>query len=498
MVQSYEWWKEAASTHSLNLGREVVVADIRALPLEAFPRDVDFVVGSPPCTQFSFANRGGNGDIADGLKDIEKFLEVVNYVQPRAWAMENVPRVAGILRRELAQGGTLERFAQLVSVIEVVDASDWGVPQRRKRMIAGNFDVDLLRSYRTRWREVSMGEVITGLSESQEDPVYGVTVSVLTDNVHEVPLTPEEARMNREAKTFHRVYNNMSFPDQLERPARTVTATCTRVSRESIVVEDSDDQYRRLSVRERASLQSFPAEYQFYGKTHGARVKMIGNAVPPLLTMNIAHSFLGTSAEKISLSPSLPSFGDPVESAVPPQPVRSYPANRRFAAAVPGLRFGSGTRFELSNSPGSAGVSWSVKFFFGTSKDIREIRMDSCLLRCVGEVAALAPWMTSVDSELRARVSSISFEDLQDVWCGRVEGHGPFELIDVIGAVAENASKTLPDADLAEQLIDQFVGTSRGIPDRLRSKINSNSTRIFGGLVAGALTNSALSAGETG
>jgi DNA (cytosine-5)-methyltransferase 1 len=134
-VESYEWWDQANETFALNFGRSPLQVDIRSLPLDAFPTDVDIVVGSPPCTQFSFANRGGNGDIADGLKDVHKFLEVVDRIKPQFWAMENVPRVAGILERELSFGGSLQRFSELVRVITIVDMSEYGLPQRRRRMI---------------------------------------------------------------------------------------------------------------------------------------------------------------------------------------------------------------------------------------------------------------------------------------------------------------------------------------------------------------------------
>jgi|SRR5947207_2642870 len=101
VIASYEWWPAAADTSRKNLNHEVHQVDIRTLDVSSLPQGIDFVVGSPPCTQFSYSNRGGNGDITDGLKDIEKFLQIVEAIRPRYWVMENVPRVAGILDREL-------------------------------------------------------------------------------------------------------------------------------------------------------------------------------------------------------------------------------------------------------------------------------------------------------------------------------------------------------------------------------------------------------------
>src|SRR3546814_6963088 len=61
--------------------------------------------------------------------------------------MENVPRVAPILLKELEDGGCLNRFAHLGLQVHLMNMEDFGVPQRRRRCIAGNFDYDLLAKY---------------------------------------------------------------------------------------------------------------------------------------------------------------------------------------------------------------------------------------------------------------------------------------------------------------------------------------------------------------
>ena len=62
------------------------------------------------------------------------------------------------------------------------------------------------------------------------DPHWGISLrhDQMTEMEPELPLNGEQLRMNREAKRFHPVYNDMPFPDSLDRPSRTVTATCTR------------------------------------------------------------------------------------------------------------------------------------------------------------------------------------------------------------------------------------------------------------------------------
>ena len=126
--ESFEWWKEAATTHDLNLSSNTTICDIRKLSPSDIPKNIDFIVGSPPCTQFSYSNRGGSGDISDGLEDVKKFLEIISFHQPKFWAMENVPRVANVLKNELCDGGVLEQYQNLCTpeMIHVFDFSEVG------------------------------------------------------------------------------------------------------------------------------------------------------------------------------------------------------------------------------------------------------------------------------------------------------------------------------------------------------------------------------------
>ena len=234
ILGSYEWWDQANETHKANLGANVHQTDIRKLDTSEITTGVDFVVGSPPCTQFSFSNRGGSGDIEDGLEDIKQFLRIVKKAKPKCWAMENVPRVANVLKAELSKGGCLEEFLPIVdeSMIHVIDFSEFGLPQKRKRCIAGNFDYDLLQSYRKVCKKKVLGDVISALCNTNiNDPNFGFGLgnNAVTELETEEALSWEELRYNKEAKTHHTVYNNMAFPDPFDKPVRTITATCTRI-----------------------------------------------------------------------------------------------------------------------------------------------------------------------------------------------------------------------------------------------------------------------------
>lgn len=477
VVASYEWWQPAIDTHNGNHSGELTPVDIRKLALADLPTDIDLVVGSPPCTEFSYSNRGGSGDIVEGMKDLVKFLEVVDHLKPRWWAFENVPRVAEVLTRGLADPNhPLYRFRHLRPHIEVVDFSDYGAPQSRRRCIAGNIPFDLIHAYGTRLPQRTLGDVVSGLAAPDEvvDPVWGVRLPAgrLTETEVEPALNPEELRMNSEAKLFHPVYNNMAFPDRLDQPARTVTATCTRVSRESIVIADprAKGRFRRLTIRERACLQGFPITYQFYARSFAEKAKMVGNAIPPTFTHLVALAAQGVQPE------ALDGFGAagrqlrlPEKAAAVTRPDtegRSYPAKRGFRAALPGLRFKSGMRFDLSNEVGPDGTGWRVRFFFGPSKDIREVDLDgstwSELRRELGgpDFAAFRARLVKAEQELAAT----SPQALQDRWTRRADGVGPYDVVDLLGGLA---------ADLVTVLEAQMKADPRPVRAFVRQRAES-------------------------
>ncbi|WP_203308827.1 DNA cytosine methyltransferase [Sphingomonas beigongshangi] len=506
VVNSYEWWKPAIDTHNANFGGELEPVDIRKLELADLPDDIELVVGSPPCTEFSYSNRGGSGNISEGLKDLVKFFEVVDHLKPKFWAMENVPRVEQVIRKGMADPKhVLYSFRHLAPEIDVFDFSEYGAPQARRRCIATNIPLDIIKGFGAHVEPRTLGDVVQSLSAGAEvvDPVWGVRLPIgdVTETQSEPPLRGEELRMNRDAKEHHPVYNNMAFPDPLDRAARTVTATCTRVSRESIVIADPRraGEFRRLTIRERAGLQGFPITYQFFGRSFAEKAKMIGNAIPPTFTHLIAlaaqgvkpEQFLGFAAAGNALQ--VPKRVAPVTE--PDGEGRTYPAKRAFRAALPGFRFKSGMRFDLSNTVLDGGTQWSVRFFYGPSKDIRQIDLDGEVTRDLRRSPWLAELLTGFRREL-ARAESFlvatSPNGLQEAWTKRSAGIGPFEVTDKLAALAEELHSRIEaelDPSDGPLLADYIVtvASGGGPVDKLvsRGKLERNAARIIAGIVVG-------------
>ncbi|MDP3749284.1 MAG: DNA cytosine methyltransferase [Phenylobacterium sp.] len=503
VVASYEWWQPAIDTHNGNHGGTLAPVDIRKLALSDLPSGIDLVVGSPPCTEFSYANRGGSGDISEGLKDLVKFLEVVDHLKPRWWALENVPRVADVLEQGLADPKHgLYRFRHLAPLIEVVDFSEFGAPQARRRCIAGNIPLELVRAFQPKLGKPTLGGVVAALAAKDVviDPVWGASLAAnqLTEMEAEAALNGEELRMNREAKAYHPVYNNMAFPDPMDEPARTVTATCTRVSRESIVIADPRvaGAFRRLTIRERGCLQGFPITYQFYGRSFAEKAKMIGNAIPPTFTHLLALAAQGVSPdvfqglEQAKGQLELPAAAAPV--TLPDREGRTYPVKRSFRAALPGLRFKSGMRFELSNAFDEDAAGWNLRFFFGSSKDVREVEFDGAIWDEFKEtpVGAALRALSGAFREAAAELGRTDPMRLQRVWNHRTDGVGPFEVVDLLGGLAEKVHDRLlaeggativADAQRYVVVVADEVAGDGKLPNK--GKLERNALRVLSGFL---------------
>jgi DNA (cytosine-5)-methyltransferase 1 len=127
-VFAVEWDKDAAETYRVNFGDHV-----HAGPIEDVPRFpvADLVIGGPPCQGFSPLNMSGVGLERRSLW--REYLRALRDARPQAFVMENVP--------QLLQSAEYSAFAESAQALgfsvegKVLNAADYGVPQRRRRAI---------------------------------------------------------------------------------------------------------------------------------------------------------------------------------------------------------------------------------------------------------------------------------------------------------------------------------------------------------------------------
>ena len=319
IVYATDSWKPAIDTFKLNNpGSEVVKVDVLELDAGDVP-EADVVIGGPPCTEFSGSKKGGGGDFEKGLVLVKRYLHFIHELKPRWWIMENVPRLLQTLpsRFSLKELGFDAPGHLDIPKRQVFNSADFGAPQKRTRLLSGiypnpvqthceNPDARLFRGEYLKW--VPMRHVIEAYpnplgkpkrDKTVVDPVYlryNLKEAEIEDHFGDYcVMSPEEAERNRRQKVAHPYYGRMKFPDDLDRPARTVMATQFNASRETMVIEAIKSRkkvYRKPTIREAASLQCYPIDYKFLGNNPTTKYKLVGNSVPAKLSFAVAKAIL--------------------------------------------------------------------------------------------------------------------------------------------------------------------------------------------------------------
>jgi DNA (cytosine-5)-methyltransferase 1 len=384
---------------------KAMLQDALGLSADSIP-DFDVLVGGPPCVNFS-SSKGGRANVLDGLRLVQAFLRVVWERKPKYWIMENVPRIALHLPEAIPLKwiGVAEKGELPVPVRMEFNCADFGVPQARRRYLIGNYPIpqpshcefsegtlfastEGLKPWRT------LGNVLDALPAPDRepstsfvvDPNYGLKVATknLTDHFYNVELSPEEAASLKEVKTNHPYMGRMVFPDNPGRPARTIVAT--QLGRETLVIgfeRNGKQKFRRATIRECATIQTFPITFQFWGNSLNSRYRQAGDAVPPKLSLAIARRILEQEGLSLPAHP-LVSAPEVLSPAVEFKPKRAavnrFPFDRKFQRLIPGKEV-RGCRAQLDNIGNGAGPKqksrdqscwtpeWNARLIVGEGKE---------------------------------------------------------------------------------------------------------------------------------
>lgn len=313
-------WEPAINTYKANkpqcnVRRDDVIR-LSELPDEEFNSiipDTEVIIGSPPCVAFSSSNKSGKADKTLGIKLLEAYLRIVarkKYKENstlRYWVLENVPNIQKYIKEEYhardlgLDGNFVLRPLQNASVY---NAKYFGAPTNRKRFICGEFP--LIQATYTDETVVTLGQVLDSLrltgdpEQNIEDcnyPGFTLPAAEVSDHNYTWELQPFEWKTAKRLKEDKGYMGKLSFPENLAVPARTVMATMSTSSRETMVLELDKGRYRLPTVREAASMMSFPIDYKFYGKSKGIKHTLVGNAVPPKLSYAIARAIANDVGE---------------------------------------------------------------------------------------------------------------------------------------------------------------------------------------------------------
>lgn len=363
-----EWDHDACETFRENQrhhahaveGWPVHEVDARTFNFSSLGRDIEVVSGGPPCQPFSMG--GKHQGQRDDRNMFPVAVRAVRELMPKAFIFENVK---GLTRKNFAsyfsyihlqlqhpelsrrkgenwmrhrarleQHHSSNKGAATYNVLfDVLNAADYGVPQKRQRVFLVGFRSDIGARWSfpepthsedtlliSKWIDGAYWDEhgISSKRRSEILPRYAKRVELLRSTPQLLTLdrwqTTRDALRNLpdpESDRDHKIPNHVFTPgartyvghtgSALDEPSKTLKAGYHGVpGGENMFVKD-DGTVRYFTVRESARLQTFPDEYEFRG-SWSQTMRQLGNAVPvklaEVVARSVAASLLGTCANQ--------------------------------------------------------------------------------------------------------------------------------------------------------------------------------------------------------
>ena len=326
IVGAIDFDKAACDTYKNNFPKaNVICGDIKDISVDSTNfSNIDIIVGGPPCQGFSALNRWDKDKDDDPRNKLFlEYLRFVDELRPKAIMIENVKQILTskngfapkIINEFLNKRGYLVSF-------KVLDASEFGVPQKRQRAIIvallkeyGEFDFETLNKYKL--PKVTVDDAISDI-EAIEDK----SKDCKQGTIFELGLPKSDYQRNMQSND-RLLYNHMIYypaqnvkemisyvteggnwrnvPKELFKSDRTNRHSNylrrLESKSQSVTIDTGHNVYfhphfkRVPTIRESARLQSFPDDFIFMGNK-GQQFRQVGNAVPPLLSEAVAKAIM--------------------------------------------------------------------------------------------------------------------------------------------------------------------------------------------------------------
>ncbi len=325
VVAAVENDRDAAATWRLNHPATMVEEDIRHVsPTRLLsetglrPGQLHLLKACPPCQGYSSLR----GSAAPDIERNDLVLDLLRFVRafkPRAVLLENVPGLRGDARLEDLTGRVQGLGYQTRHYL--VEASSLGVPQRRRRLVvvairgtaeSTPLPADWAQFLPQAHRRPAMtaGEALKLLetSNTKGDPWHRwrrnsdlvarrIQAIPIGGSRFDLPVDLQLAchqRLSAPGRRQSRVATGTYGRIHLNRPAPTMTTRCTTPSCGSFIHPTEN---RGLSLREAATLQTFPTNYQWSGGYDSVE-RQIGNAVPVWMAGALGRAVADVLAEQ--------------------------------------------------------------------------------------------------------------------------------------------------------------------------------------------------------
>ena len=277
---------------------KLMLKDINNLHPEDIP-DCDGFIGGPPCQSWSIAGQQKGLEDKRGIL-FTTYIELIKIKHPKFFLIENVKGILDKIFEPIFQM-FLTKLTDTGYKVKwtLLDAANFGVPQNRERVFIIGFRNDINVNYEfptaTYATPISL---LRAIGDIKENPVAYQSKDLVQPN----PYRANHDVLNSDFTTF---YNRGNRRRGWQQPSFTIHATADNIplhpSSPKMMYfghenwefqKDKMCEYRRLSVRECARIQTFPDSFTFEGNDIKAQYKMVGNAVPPRLAKVLAQSIL--------------------------------------------------------------------------------------------------------------------------------------------------------------------------------------------------------------
>lgn len=297
IVWANEYDKSIWDTYKLNHSstyldeRSITDIDENEIP------DCDGIIGGPPCQSWSEA--GAHRGIGDQRGQLFfDFIRMLKSKQPKFFLAENVSGMLAPRHRDALDNiKNMFRDCGYELHFKLLNASDYGVPQDRKRVIFIGIRIDLGLKYefpKPLDYKISLKESIWDLKNSvlpakEKNYTNGDLCEISNHEYMIGGFSTMYMSRNRV-----RSWDEQSFTIQAggrHAPIHPQAPKMVKLEKNKQIFSPGyENDYRRLSVRECARIQTFPDDFKFKYKNLVDAYKMIGNAVPVNFAYHLAYS----------------------------------------------------------------------------------------------------------------------------------------------------------------------------------------------------------------
>lgn len=290
---------------------KLIKGDIRNIPEEEFPNEIDGIIGGPPCQSWSEAGSLKGIDDPRGQLFYD-YIRILKNKQPKFFLAENVSGMMANRNSEAVEN-IIKMFEEngYEVTVNLVNASDYGVAQDRKRVFYIGFRKDLNIKFQfpkpttpKKEDKLTFKDIIWDLKDSAI-PAKDKNKSNLKEDLkvlnHEYFIGSYSTIFMSRNRV--RAWDEQAFTVQASGRQSQLHPQAPKMVKfdknDCRFVEGKEELYRRLTVREAARVQGFPDDFEFIYDKVDTGYKMIGNAVPVELSRIIAVNIKKTLDSKV-------------------------------------------------------------------------------------------------------------------------------------------------------------------------------------------------------